>query len=65
MDLNKDLTTFLNDKKIVGYEAKKMRAELRKKIAEGFTDVEEAWDSIHAPPPSEPEPEAELPQEDP
>ena len=53
-------------------DSKKVRAQLRRKITkEGFTDLQEAWDSVHAPPPSapegaEPEPEAEeSPQVDP
>ena len=45
-------------------DSKKVRAQLRRKIIkEGFTDLQEAWDSVHAP---EPEPEAEeSPQVDP
>lgn len=67
------LKKYTKDKGLPGFEGKKMRAKLRNKICkEGFTDLDQAWESIHAPPPSEPapppsepEPEEESPQEDP
>lgn len=44
---------------------KRVRAQLRRKIKyEGFTDLDLALESLQSPP-AEPEPEEELPQEDP
>ena len=70
--LNDILKNYTKDKGLPGFEGKKMRAKLRNKIEnEGFTDLDLAWEAIHAPPLSapegaEPEPEAEeSPQVDP
>ena len=60
------LKKYTKDKGLPGFEGKKMRAKLRTKIRkEGFTDLDLAWESIHAPP-ATPEPvEEESPQVDP
>lgn len=66
-DLTNLLKEYTKEKKLTPMDGKKMRAQIKRKIKyEGFTDLDQAWDSIHAPPPSEPEPEAEeSPQVDP
>ena len=51
------LMSFTASKAVHGLEGKKMRHKLRKKVKdEKFTDLDLAWDSIHAPPAPAPEP---------
>lgn len=51
------LMSFVASKAVPGPQRKTMRSKLRKKIRdEGFTDLEQAWESVHAPPAPEPAP---------
>ena len=71
----KELTNLLKEytkaKGLTPMDGKKMRAQIKRKIKhDGFTDVDQAWESIHSPPAPEPVPapepeEEESPQEDP
>ena len=73
---NKELNTLLRiyTGRLHPIEGKKMRAKMRRKIKyEGFTDLDQVWESVHSPVEEpvpacvacEPEPEEESPQQDP